>query len=86
LDFNPTIMKKKQRRPRVDSQTTWDKLKSDMKAAAAELGIDKIGIASVGPFTELKQRLLRHRELGYESGFEEPDLDKRTDRACSAVR
>lgn len=65
----------------MDSQTTWDKLKSDMKAAAAELGIDKIGIASVGPFTELKQRLLRHRELGYESGFEEPDLDKRTEPA-----
>ncbi|WP_125666444.1 tRNA epoxyqueuosine(34) reductase QueG [Paenibacillus baekrokdamisoli] len=52
-----------------------------MKAAAAELGIDKIGIASVEPFTELKQRLLRHRELGYESGFEEPDLNKRTEPA-----
>ena len=33
----------------MDSQTTWDKLKSDMKAAAAELGIDKIGIALGGP-------------------------------------
>ncbi|QYR24356.1 tRNA epoxyqueuosine(34) reductase QueG [Paenibacillus sp. sptzw28] len=52
-----------------------------MKAAAADLGIDKIGVASADPFRELKQRLLRHRELGYESGFEEPDLDKRTEPA-----
>ncbi|WP_219839166.1 tRNA epoxyqueuosine(34) reductase QueG [Paenibacillus sp. R14(2021)] len=50
-----------------------------MKAAAKQLGIDKIGIASAAPFTELKERLVRHRELGYESGFEEPDLDKRTE-------
>lgn len=57
----------------------WDKLKRDMKAAAASLGIDRIGVASADPFRELKQRLIRHRELGYESGFEEPDLDKRTD-------
>ncbi|SFT19797.1 epoxyqueuosine reductase [Paenibacillus sp. BC26] len=57
----------------------WQQLKAEMKDAAASLGIDKIGIASAEPFTELKQRLVRHRELGYESGFEEPDLDKRTE-------
>ena len=57
----------------------WRRLKEDMKAAARELGIDKIGVASAEPFTKLKERLLRHRELGYESGFEEPDLDKRTE-------
>ncbi|MFD1954933.1 tRNA epoxyqueuosine(34) reductase QueG [Paenibacillus thailandensis] len=56
----------------------WAKLKEEMKAAAPQLGIDKIGVASAAPFAELKQRLIRHRELGYESGFEEPDLDKRT--------
>ncbi|QHT63726.1 tRNA epoxyqueuosine(34) reductase QueG [Paenibacillus lycopersici] len=52
-----------------------------MKAAAKELGIDKIGVASAEPFTELKAWLERHRELGYESGFEEPDLNKRTEPA-----
>ena len=57
----------------------WNRLKEDMKAAAQELGIDKIGVASAEPFTELRQRLERHRELGYESGFEEPDLNKRTE-------
>ncbi|QAY67092.1 tRNA epoxyqueuosine(34) reductase QueG [Paenibacillus protaetiae] len=56
----------------------WAALKEEMKEAAPLLGIDKIGVASSAPFTELKQRLIRHRELGYESGFEEPDLDKRT--------
>lgn len=60
-------------------RTAWERLKADMKAAAPGLGIDKIGVASADPFRELKQRLLRHRELGRESGFEEPDLDKRTD-------
>nr|WP_274648935.1 tRNA epoxyqueuosine(34) reductase QueG [Paenibacillus humicola] len=63
------------------AETFWDQLKTKMKAAAPELGIDKIGVASAAPFTELKQRLLRHRELGRESGFEEPDLDKRTEPA-----
>ncbi|MCS7464656.1 tRNA epoxyqueuosine(34) reductase QueG [Paenibacillus doosanensis] len=61
----------------------WLKLKADMKEAAAELGIDKIGIASAEPFTELKHILLKHREKGYESGFEEPDIDKRTDPSLS---
>lgn len=61
----------------------WRQLKDEMTAAAPGLGIDKIGVASAAPFTELKTRLLKHRELGYESGFEEPDLDKRTDPALS---
>lgn len=56
-------------------------LKRELLASLPELGIDKLGIASCEPFTALKDRLLRHRELGYESGFEEPDLDKRTDPA-----
>lgn len=59
----------------------WARLKEEMIAAGPSLGIDKIGVASADPFTELKERLIRHRELGYESGFEEPDLDKRTDPA-----
>ncbi|MDF2960414.1 MAG: epoxyqueuosine reductase [Paenibacillus sp.] len=61
----------------------WHQLKTDMQKAAAELGIDKIGISSADPFVELKQILLHHREKGFESGFEEPDLDKRTDPSLS---
>lgn len=49
-----------------------------MQAAAKSLGIDKIGVASADPFLSLKQILIRHRELGRESGFEEPDIEKRT--------
>ncbi|MCU6712323.1 tRNA epoxyqueuosine(34) reductase QueG [Paenibacillus sp. J5C_2022] len=57
----------------------WSELKREMKEAASGLGIDAIGVASANPFLTLKQRLIRHRELGRESGFEEPDLDRRTE-------
>ena len=57
----------------------WAALKEEIREAAPSLGIDKIGFASAEPFTELKERLIRHREKGYESGFEEPDIDKRVD-------
>lgn len=59
----------------------YAELKAEMKAAARSLGIDKIGVASAEPFTELRRTLERHRALGRESGFEEPDLDKRTNPA-----
>lgn len=52
-------------------------LKQDIKHIAPQLGIDQIGFASAEPFFDLKEILIRHRELGRESGFEEPDLDKR---------
>ena len=45
---------------------------------AASIGIDKIGFTSASPFQELKNRLVRQQELGYASGFEEPDIEKRT--------
>lgn len=53
-------------------------LKQKLIEKADEIGIDKIGFTTADPFLELKQRLVQHRELGYESGFEEPDLDLRT--------
>jgi len=59
----------------------YAELKAEMKAAARSLGIDKIGVASAEPFDELRAKLERHRALGRESGFEEPDLDKRTNPA-----
>ncbi|WP_199622341.1 tRNA epoxyqueuosine(34) reductase QueG [Paenibacillus alkalitolerans] len=55
----------------------WELLKGEIQEAAPELGIDKIGFASAYPFFELKELLQKHREEGRESGFEEPDLDKR---------
>ncbi|QGG57966.1 tRNA epoxyqueuosine(34) reductase QueG [Paenibacillus sp. B01] len=57
----------------------WSRLKSEMKEAAYGLGIDDIGVASPEPFAALKGRLIRHRELGYESGFEPKDIERRVD-------
>lgn len=62
----------------TDSSTAnWNHLKQELKEAAPGLGIDKIGIASAAPFLTLKDLLIRHRKKGRESGFEEPDIDKR---------
>lgn len=60
------------------SPAYWSSLKMKMQAAARSLGIDRIGVTTSEPFPELRERLEVHRALGYESGFEEPDLDKRT--------
>lgn len=56
----------------------WEHLKAEIKAAAPQLGIDDIGFATAEPFLYLKNILQEHRDKGYESGFEEPDLEKRT--------
>ncbi|NMO98088.1 tRNA epoxyqueuosine(34) reductase QueG [Paenibacillus lemnae] len=55
----------------------WEALKEEIKQAAPDMGIDDIGFASADPFVSLKAILQRHRDQGYESGFEEPDLEKR---------
>ena len=55
----------------------WKSLKREIVVAAPSLGIDKIGFASADPFLALKDILRRRREQGKESGFEEPDIDKR---------
>lgn len=57
------------------------RLKEDIIAYSKTIGIDKIGFASADPFTTLKARLIRQRELNYHSGFEEPDIEKRTNPA-----
>jgi epoxyqueuosine reductase len=53
-------------------------LKKEIIEYSKIIGIDKIGFASADVFTELKERLRRQQELGYQSGFEEPDIEKRT--------
>ncbi|GER65859.1 epoxyqueuosine reductase [Weizmannia acidilactici] len=52
-------------------------LKKEVIVFSKTIGIDKIGFASPDPFTEMKQRLIRQQELGYQSGFEEKDIEKR---------
>ncbi|MDF9845520.1 epoxyqueuosine reductase [Paenibacillus sp. PastF-1] len=56
----------------------WEKLKAEIKEAAPQLGIDDIGFTTAEPFLYLKDILQDHRDKGYESGFEEQDLEKRT--------
>lgn len=53
-------------------------LKQEIIDYGKKIGIDKIGFTTADPFTELKHRLIRQQELGYASGFEEPDIEKRT--------
>ncbi|MFC0189943.1 tRNA epoxyqueuosine(34) reductase QueG [Fictibacillus aquaticus] len=57
---------------------TGAQLKEELIAYSKSIGIDKIGFAAADVFQQLKQRLIDQQELGYQSGFEEPDIDKRT--------
>jgi epoxyqueuosine reductase len=66
-----------ERQEAAGDRSIWARLKEEIRRAAPELGIDKIGFTTADPFLELKEILLKHREQGYESGFEEPDIDKR---------
>lgn len=61
----------------------WQQTKQAIIGYAKQIGIDKIGVASADPFTELRERLYAHREKGYESGFEESDIEKRVDPQLS---
>lgn len=54
------------------------RLKQEIIEYSQTIGIDKIGFTTASPFDELKNRLIRQQELNYQSGFEEPDLEKRT--------
>ena len=54
-------------------------LKQDLIEYSKTIGIDKIGFTTSDPFLELKNRLIEQQKRNYASGFEEPDLDKRTD-------
>lgn len=58
-------------------------LKDEIIAFALENGIDQIGFASADPFLDLKDRLVKHREKGFESGFEEPDIERRVNPQLS---
>ncbi|WP_019153464.1 tRNA epoxyqueuosine(34) reductase QueG [Robertmurraya massiliosenegalensis] len=55
----------------------YDQLKNEIIEYSKTIGIDKIGFTTANTFDGLKNRLLRQQELGYQSGFEEPDIEKR---------
>lgn len=52
-------------------------LKQEIISYSKVIGIDKIGFTTADTFTEMKNRLIRQQELGYQSGFEEKDIEKR---------
>lgn len=54
-------------------------LQAKFVAYAKSIGVDKIGFTTASPFLELKNRLKRQQELGFQSGFEESDVDLRTE-------
>lgn len=54
-------------------------LQTDLIEYAKSIGVDKIGFTTASTFNELKNRLKRQQELGYQSGFEESDVEKRTE-------
>nr|WP_295975096.1 tRNA epoxyqueuosine(34) reductase QueG [uncultured Bacillus sp.] len=54
-------------------------LKKDIVEFSKTIGIDKIRFTTAAPFAELRNQLIRQRELNYHSGFEEPDIEKRVD-------
>ncbi|MBB5149659.1 MULTISPECIES: tRNA epoxyqueuosine(34) reductase QueG [Ureibacillus] len=56
-----------------------EQLKMDLIEYAKSIGVDKIGFTTASPFQEMKNRLKRQQELNYQSGFEEEDIDKRTE-------
>ncbi|WP_088005726.1 tRNA epoxyqueuosine(34) reductase QueG [Indiicoccus explosivorum] len=56
-----------------------DEFQERLVAYAHEIGIDKIGFTTAAPFFNLKHRLIRQQELNYQSGFEEKDIEKRTE-------
>ncbi|QOY36659.1 tRNA epoxyqueuosine(34) reductase QueG [Anaerobacillus isosaccharinicus] len=56
---------------------TYAQLKAEIIAYSISIGIDKIGFAATDPFLELKERLITQQKLGYQSGFEEADIEKR---------
>jgi epoxyqueuosine reductase len=55
----------------------FGQLKQEVIEYSRQIGIDKIGFTTAEPFSELKNRLIRQQELNFQSGFEEPDIEKR---------
>ncbi|WP_040224901.1 tRNA epoxyqueuosine(34) reductase QueG [Bhargavaea cecembensis] len=54
-------------------------LQREIREFAESAGIDKIGFTTADPFREMKNRLRRQQEAGFQSGFEKGSLEERTD-------
>lgn len=54
-------------------------LQAQLIEYAQSIGVDKIGFTTAAPFHELKNRLRRQQQLGFQSGFEESDIELRTE-------
>lgn len=54
-------------------------LQKELIEYAHSIGVDKIGFTTAAPFHELKNRLRRQQQLGYQSGFEESNIELRTE-------
>jgi epoxyqueuosine reductase len=57
----------------------FDSLKKDIIEYSKQIGIDKIGFTTADSFSTMKNRLIRQEMLGFQSGFEESDIEKRTE-------
>ena len=58
-------------------------LKQEIIDYAHQIGIDDIGFTTAEPFDELKNKLIGYHEKGYASGFEESDIQLRTEPKLS---
>ncbi len=58
-------------------------LKEELIEYAKSIGVDKIGFTTADTFDSLKDRLILQESLGYLSGFEEPDIEKKGDAEAS---
>ncbi|HWK21665.1 MAG TPA: tRNA epoxyqueuosine(34) reductase QueG [Ureibacillus sp.] len=56
-----------------------EQLQLELIEYAKSIGVDKIGFTHASPFQEMKNRLKRQQQLGFQSGFEESDIEKRTE-------
>ncbi len=61
------------------SNYDWFALKNQLLSNLREFGVDLIGVADARPFTELRERLNQWHDNGWASGFEERDVDLRTE-------
>ncbi|WEG12160.1 tRNA epoxyqueuosine(34) reductase QueG [Pullulanibacillus sp. KACC 23026] len=52
-------------------------LKQSIIAYSQTIGIDKIGFTTADPFHSLRNRLYQQQMLGYQSGFEAKDIERR---------
>ena len=56
-----------------------NQLKQDVIDYAHTIGIDSIGFTTADPFDEMKKKLVDYHAKGYASGFEESDIELRTE-------